>query len=258
MTKANFKPGKDKRLAQSNPFHLSSIVCRDQDRLPPSREMWMWIYVNVISIISSTDACRLGYMHQGKMTQWCVSTIDDVSQATNCASSPFSAISWTISNPPTSSPFTINWGNVGQSFKTFSPKNKYNSGPDAGEFQDKNHAPCLTLSSVKISKWLNAMFFSLSNAEIFRENPQRGSSGLPFMNKTTLAWSIRPRSLAFSSSVVSFSLSWSADGTTTEAFAGDWSVRESGVYPGDAACLATDCVSIVALAPDIRSKRVWP
>jgi len=122
-----------------------------------------------------------------------------------------------------------------------------------------NHIPCLTLSSDNISKWLNSTFFSLSNALIFRENPQRGSSGLPFMNKTTLVWFINSRSLAFSSSGDSFlSLSWSADGTTLDAFAGDWSVHESGVYAGATACLATACVRVAASAPGIRAKRVWP
>ena len=198
-----------------------------------------------------TDTCRL--ISSGKRMTF--------AQAINWASSPLSASSCTISNPPTSSPFTINWGNVGHSFRTFSPKNNITQDQEQQNLgnENRNYTPCLTLSSVKISKWLNSIFFPWSNAQIFRENPQRGTSGLPFMNKTTLDWFIKPRSLAFSSSSVSFfSLPWSTGGSTLGAFAGDCSVRESGVSAEGVACLATAWVSAVASAPDMRSKRIWP
>ena len=38
-----------------------------------------------------------------------------------CSSSPFSAISCTMSNPPTNSPLMISCGKVGQSFSFFRP-----------------------------------------------------------------------------------------------------------------------------------------
>jgi len=121
----------------------------------------------------------------------------------------------------------------------------------------KKVVPWRTLSSVNISKCVNATFCSPSKATIFLENPQRGASGLPFMNSTTLSWPIRPRSLAFSSSFVSVWVSSEGTAASVSAFAGALSVWDKGLLT-IRAFFSTDAVSAAWSAPVIRSRSVWP
>lgn len=117
--------------------------------------------------------------------------------------------------------------------------------------------PCRTLSSVRISKCVKSTSCSLSSVDIFLENPQRGASGDPFMNKTTLLWFISPLSLACRSSCGSFVLS-SSVGSMLVGLAGALSVFDKGVYASLVSYLATVLDSLVASAPFILSRRVCP
>jgi len=82
-------------------------------------------------------------------------------------SSPDSAISITMSQPPISSPFTYSCGYVGQLLYVFSP--------------------CLTSSSWRISNVSYGTPVAVSASLTRRLKPQRGSCGLPFMKRSTSA-----------------------------------------------------------------------
>ena len=122
-------------------------------------------------------------------------------------------------------------------------------------------SPCRTLSSVRMSKCVNSTFCSFSSATAFRENPQRGSGGEPFMNNTTLLWFMSLRSRAFNSSWVSSRSAGESPGTAVVVGggAGAWKVLERGLMAETGpTCLAMLCVSVAASAPVILSRRVWP
>lgn len=65
------------------------------------------------------------------------------------------------------------------------------------------NSPCRTDSSVRMSKCEKSMPLSRRMSEIFREKPQRGTSGEPFMKRTTVDWFMSPRRRRSSSSGVS-------------------------------------------------------
>ena len=121
-------------------------------------------------------------------------------------------------------------------------------------------SPCRTLSSVRMSKCVNSTCWSFSSATAFRENPQRGSVGEPFMNNTILLWFMSLRSRAFNSSWVSSRLAGgSSPRTVVGGGAGAWKVLERGLMAETGpTCLAMLCVSVAASAPVILSRRVWP
>jgi len=66
---------------------------------------------------------------------------------------------------------------------------------------------------------------------VFLENPQRGSAGVPFINKTTLLWVINRPRRAFNSCAVSSFSDVGASAKAGEA-AGEAVVLESGVTSG--------------------------
>lgn len=111
-----------------------------------------------------------------------------------------------------------------------------------------------------MSKYENSTPCSRRSCTVFRENPQRGASGSPFMNSTTRSIAISARSRASSCSGVS-SAPASAIGASPYAFsdgaAGARSVLDSAVG-GACACFAMSAVSRAASAPSIRERSVWP
>jgi hypothetical protein len=103
-----------------------------------------------------------------------------------------------------------------------------------------------------MSKCENSILFSLSRPQIFREKPQRGTSGEPFIKRTTLDWFMSPRRRFSSSSGVSvFSTAGGGIGGLSE-----W---ESGVVETDGArWFVIAVVSAGASAPVMRPSKVWP
>ena len=94
------------------------------------------------------------------------------------------------------------------------------------------------------------MSLSRSRSHIFREKPQRGTSGEPFMKRTTVDLLMSPRKRWLSSSSVS---NFSAAG----GGAGDLSVWESGgVELDELTCFAMVSVRAWASAPIMRASKV--
>ena len=163
-----------------------------------------------------------------------------------------------MSNPPTSSPLMINCGNVGQSLSFLRPKGKCYLEKNPEKYTCCACAPWRTPSSVRISKCVNRISRSCRIPTIFLENPHRGASGEPFMNKTTLLWFIKVRKRFSSSSVDTISASCDAEGRPEGASAGLWSVCESGRYEEFDACFARSCVKLTASAPSILPSNKCP
>lgn len=91
-----------------------------------------------------------------------------------------------ISNPPWKTPLMYNCGKVGQSLKVFKP--------------------CLTESSLRISKNPNRTWCSLKMAINCLENPHCGAEGVPFMKSMIGAAVVNFSNLAFNCSGLSSTL----------------------------------------------------
>ena len=81
---------------------------------------------------------------------------------------PSSCSSFMMSKPPSSLPSPYSCGYVGQFENVFKPWR--------------------TSSSFRMSNVVNCTLASCRRATAWREKPQRGVSGSPFMNKTTGDW----------------------------------------------------------------------
>lgn len=105
---------------------------------------------------------------------------------------------------------------------------------------------------------MNLTFRPCKMPTIFFENPHRGASGEPFMNKTTLLWFIKVRKRLSSSSDDSVSSFCGVEGRCEGASAGFWSVCERGRYVEFDACFARSWVKPTASAPSILPSSKCP